>query len=258
MAAAGQAFRLILASASPRRRELLAQAGYVFTVEAADVDESEREGEEPGAYVLRLAEEKALAILARHTQGSGAPFMTASSSCVGYSVGVPCLASETWVPLPPRSSRRLRTPSHPHITANTTNPTVHHSRCIASVMCGSTTSGYAASASSDPAFDSANNRYGTPPPSRLAHHTCSSGLVELSIRNGSPIVAPSMPKIVDTGWSDTEELNSTSIPIDLTMIENAHCITSAVTAAPSSSRCTRILPRRTIQCAYRYPSSSTA
>src|ERR1019366_10258115 len=80
---AEQHFRLILASASPRRRELLAQAGYVFTVEAADVDESEREGEEPGAYVLRLAEEKALAILARHTQGSGAPFMTASSSWVG-------------------------------------------------------------------------------------------------------------------------------------------------------------------------------
>ena len=42
------------------------------------------------------------------------------------------------------------------------------------------------------------------------------------------------------------------------LIENAHCITRAVTAAPSSSRCTHILPRRTIQCAYRYPSSSTA
>jgi septum formation protein len=67
VAAAGQAFRLILASASPRRRELLAQAGYVFTVEAADVDESEREGEEPGAYVLRLAEEKALAVLVRYS-----------------------------------------------------------------------------------------------------------------------------------------------------------------------------------------------
>jgi septum formation protein len=63
---AAQRFRLILASASPRRRELLAQAGYVFTVEAADVDESLRAGEEPGAYVLRLAVEKAQAVFLRH------------------------------------------------------------------------------------------------------------------------------------------------------------------------------------------------
>ena len=66
MARGEQQFRLILASASPRRRELLTQAGYSFSVEVADVDESEREGEAPGAYVLRLAEEKALAVLARH------------------------------------------------------------------------------------------------------------------------------------------------------------------------------------------------
>jgi len=61
-----QPMKLVLASASPRRRELLAQAAYAFTVEAADVDESQREGEEPAAYVLRLAEEKAHAIFARH------------------------------------------------------------------------------------------------------------------------------------------------------------------------------------------------
>lgn len=59
-------FRLILASASPRRRELLAQAGYVFAVEAADVDESVRAGEDAGTYVKRLAEEKARAVLARY------------------------------------------------------------------------------------------------------------------------------------------------------------------------------------------------
>jgi len=58
--------KLILASASPRRRELLAQAGYAFTVEAADVDETQRLGEDPAAYVLRLAEEKAQAVFARH------------------------------------------------------------------------------------------------------------------------------------------------------------------------------------------------
>jgi len=57
---------LILASASPRRRELLAQAGFSFTVESADVDESPRDGEDPAAYVLRLAVEKAQAVFARH------------------------------------------------------------------------------------------------------------------------------------------------------------------------------------------------
>jgi septum formation protein len=54
--------RLILASGSPRRRELLAQVGYVFTVQAADIDESSRTGETPQDYVGRLALEKALAV----------------------------------------------------------------------------------------------------------------------------------------------------------------------------------------------------
>lgn len=62
---------VILASASPRRRELLAQAGYVFAVEAADVDESRLEGEEAGAYVRRLAEEKARAVFGRHPTHDG-------------------------------------------------------------------------------------------------------------------------------------------------------------------------------------------
>jgi septum formation protein len=53
---------LILASASPRRRELLAQAGYVFQVRAANVPEDPRLGEDPVAYVVRLAREKAEAV----------------------------------------------------------------------------------------------------------------------------------------------------------------------------------------------------
>lgn len=56
------AFRLVLASGSPRRRELLAQAGYVFEVEAPDVDESLLPGEAADVYVKRLAEEKARAV----------------------------------------------------------------------------------------------------------------------------------------------------------------------------------------------------
>jgi septum formation protein len=83
MAGSGQGFRLTLASASPRRRELLAQAGYAFRVEAADVDERVRAGEAPAAYVRRLAEEKAQAVFARYEPTPAAPSQTASSSEVG-------------------------------------------------------------------------------------------------------------------------------------------------------------------------------
>jgi septum formation protein len=66
-----QGFRLILASASPRRRELLTQAGYVFDVEPAEIDETPHAQELPGAYVQRLAEEKAQAVLAKHAAFHG-------------------------------------------------------------------------------------------------------------------------------------------------------------------------------------------
>ncbi len=54
--------QLILASQSPRRKELLAQLGYQFTTQAADIDESVRSNETAKDYVLRLAKEKAQAI----------------------------------------------------------------------------------------------------------------------------------------------------------------------------------------------------
>jgi septum formation protein len=50
---------LVLASASPRRRELLIQAGYSFEVRPAHIPEEPREGEDSIAYVTRLAREKA-------------------------------------------------------------------------------------------------------------------------------------------------------------------------------------------------------
>ena len=50
---------LVLASASPRRRELLAQAGFVFSVRPAHIPEDPLPGEDPIAYVTRLAREKA-------------------------------------------------------------------------------------------------------------------------------------------------------------------------------------------------------
>ena len=56
--------RLILASASPRRAELLRAAGYEFGIIVADVDERARDGETPDIYVRRLAAEKSAAVQA--------------------------------------------------------------------------------------------------------------------------------------------------------------------------------------------------
>jgi len=53
--------RLILASASPRRADLLRAAGFTFETVVADVDEAVRAGESPALYVRRLAAEKSAA-----------------------------------------------------------------------------------------------------------------------------------------------------------------------------------------------------
>jgi septum formation protein len=58
---------LVLASSSPRRRELLRNAGFSFEVQPADIDETLREGEAPRNYVERLAWEKALAVFQSRT-----------------------------------------------------------------------------------------------------------------------------------------------------------------------------------------------
>ncbi len=56
-----QDYCLILASNSPRRRQLLALGGWRFSVRPAPIDESPHPEEEPRHYVLRMAEEKARA-----------------------------------------------------------------------------------------------------------------------------------------------------------------------------------------------------
>ncbi len=60
---------LILASSSPRRSELLKQAGILYSVEPADADESALPGETPREHVKRLALLKARTIAARHKNG---------------------------------------------------------------------------------------------------------------------------------------------------------------------------------------------
>jgi septum formation protein len=71
---------LILASQSPRRAELLRNVGIAFEVRPAEIDESVRQGEDPFAYVKRLAREKALEAL--KTAPEGAVVLAADTTVV--------------------------------------------------------------------------------------------------------------------------------------------------------------------------------
>jgi septum formation protein len=71
---------LILASASPRRADLLTSAGFDFTVRPVDIDERVLDGEDPERYVLRLAREKASA--AAGLAGPGDIVLAADTSVV--------------------------------------------------------------------------------------------------------------------------------------------------------------------------------
>jgi septum formation protein len=97
---------LILASQSPRRAELLRNAGITFEVCAADVDESVREEEAPFEYVKRLAREKALVVLA--TAPEDAVVLGADTTVVvdGESLGKPVDAGEARRMLARLSGRR--------------------------------------------------------------------------------------------------------------------------------------------------------
>ena len=59
--------KLILASGSPRRAEILTSVGWEFTKDSADIDETELPGEIPEDYVQRLAREKAETVAQKHT-----------------------------------------------------------------------------------------------------------------------------------------------------------------------------------------------
>ncbi len=99
--------RLQLASNSPRRRQLLALGGWAFTIQVADVDESQLPGESPGDYVLRLAESKVRAS-AEHA-GGGQVVLAADTAVVdaGDILGKPGDESEAVDML-----RRLRGHTH--------------------------------------------------------------------------------------------------------------------------------------------------
>ena len=73
--------RLILASASPRRAELLRSAGFDFEIQASDVDETPRDGETPGDYTLRVARDKAQHV-AKFPTSAGAVVLAADTEVV--------------------------------------------------------------------------------------------------------------------------------------------------------------------------------
>ena len=85
--------RLILASASPRRAELLRAAGIEFDVMPADVDETLHGGESPEQYVRRVANAKACGVLAR---SHGRPVVAADTVVVvdGEILGKPVDADD--------------------------------------------------------------------------------------------------------------------------------------------------------------------
>lgn len=73
--------RLVLASASPRRAELLSSAGFAFDVVPAEVDETLRHGETPPEYALRVARAKGQEV-ARRPRANGHPVLAADTVVV--------------------------------------------------------------------------------------------------------------------------------------------------------------------------------
>jgi septum formation protein len=80
---------IVLASGSPRRRELLHQLGVSFRVVVADIEEIAFKDEPAGDFVLRMAREKALAVLRR--EGNDLPVLGADTAVIldGLILGKP-------------------------------------------------------------------------------------------------------------------------------------------------------------------------
>ena len=85
--------KLVLASGSPRRSEIMTSVGWEFIKDVPDIDESERDGESPEEYVMRLAGEKAEAVAESHP---GEIVLAADTTVVvdGQIIGKPLDASD--------------------------------------------------------------------------------------------------------------------------------------------------------------------
>jgi septum formation protein len=84
---------LILASASPRRRDLLSQAGYSFAIQVSSVPESRQPGEDAIRFTTRLAREKAEAVFAQRPSSAAEPWIVLGADtvvvCDGEVMGKP-------------------------------------------------------------------------------------------------------------------------------------------------------------------------
>jgi septum formation protein len=76
------AIDVVLASASPRRKELLERLGLRLQVLPAEIDESPQADERPADYVRRMAAEKCAAVLARQDLEPGLPVLAADTIVV--------------------------------------------------------------------------------------------------------------------------------------------------------------------------------
>lgn len=135
---------MVLASASPRRLELLRQIGVEASVEVADVDESARAGESVSAQVTRLARDKALTVarrlgaeLALQEAGQGGParlpVILAADTLIeadGRSLGKPRDRKDAIELL-----CSLQCSAHRVVTAVCVRAgDVHHCRCVATTV----------------------------------------------------------------------------------------------------------------------------
>jgi septum formation protein len=96
--------KLILASASPRRRELLAQAGYHFDVQASSLTESRRPGEDAIRLATRLAREKAEEVFARRQAAAG---IVEPAMVLGADTVVVCDGEVMGKPADPADAERM-------------------------------------------------------------------------------------------------------------------------------------------------------
>jgi septum formation protein len=107
---------ILLASNSPRRRELIALGGWKYTVIPADIEETQKPKEKPSQYVLRLAETKARAVASQAPPGW---LVVAADTIVvdGIAAGAEVLEKPVNPPDAFRMLAQLRSRSHQVLTA---------------------------------------------------------------------------------------------------------------------------------------------
>ena len=125
--------KLILASASPRRKEILEAAGFVFDVAPTEVEESQQPGETPADLVCRLAAAKAEAALVAAAQPCWAPVLAADTvvDIDGHILGKPASLEEATAMLRMLSGREHQVLTGVCLLCQTESGTVRRDVCLA-------------------------------------------------------------------------------------------------------------------------------